>query len=438
MFTRCLVLFLLFIVICLSPAWNAAAQNSAPRIESVRYGQHPGYFRIVLDLSRPMVCTPDSGNASEIVLTCPPFRWNAGSNKPPTSSLLTRFGPRNGKNGTAQITGDSLNEIGIAKVFSVPARDGAPPRLVIDYRRGASPATPEMQDTPAPPTDFDNMVAGLAQDRPQTDQVPATGDSVLPARKPAPGSWPVGEGAEGDSVVAKPIRKQPFVIVLDPGHGGVDPGARSVNGGNEKDIVLAIAREVKKELESDPNYTVRMTRDSDVFIKLGDRVKIGRKYKANLFVSLHADSLPTKRGARGASFYTISQTASDAQTAKLADRENKADMLGGINIEHEDKMVENILLDLITRDTVNHSKFFANTLMETYRRKNMDMLNPAHRSAGFAVLKAADIPSVLIELGFLSNPDEADRLTDLDYRRRIAATIKASIDSYVNGSSGGF
>ncbi len=409
-----------------------------PRIEAVRFGSHPGYHRIVMDVTAPVSCTVSQFDSRGFTLGCTPFVWSAGNASPGEKVPLRFVRPQQGPHGQAQISVRTDAPMHVTKVFSVSARDGAPPRLVIDYERqdqaGEQTTTRYTDDPPPSRNDaFDTMLDTLAVDTPKT----ANGIQV-PDRKPTPPATGVQAISRNIMETVRPAPTDPFVVVIDPGHGGTDPGAEAVIGGHEKDIVLSIAHELRDLLAADPRYRVFLTRDNDRFIKLADRVKIARKHKANLFVSIHADSLPSKREARGASFYTISKQASDAQTAKLAEKENKADLLGGVNIEHEDKMVENILLDLITRDTINHSKFFATQLIDTYRYKNMNTLNPAHRSAGFAVLKAADIPSVLIEVGFLSNPDEAKRLSDLDERRRVADTLKHAIDAYTAKSVAGF
>ncbi|MES2728711.1 MAG: N-acetylmuramoyl-L-alanine amidase [Pseudomonadota bacterium] len=429
----------------------AALAEPSPRIESIRFGTHPGYYRIVAEVSSTISCTVSQFDSKGFTLSCTPFVWSAGQPAPNAGARITFIRPQQGPRGQAQIQVGTSGPMHVAKIFSVAGRDGKPPRLVIDYQPQDSAGENIATTYADTSTDaslngdgdggaFDTMLNTLASPQGEPEQPMATAGGIrLPGRKPAPpasGLQAIGQTLM-DSVRPAPV-KDPFIVVIDAGHGGTDPGATAVNGTLEKNIVLGITRELRDQLRADPRYRVFLTRDNDRFIKLADRVKIARQHKADLFISIHADSLPSKRNAEGASFYTISKQASDAQTAKLAEKENKADLLGGVNIEHEDRMVENILLDLITRDTVNHSKFFASQLMAAYRHKNLKTLTPAHRSAGFAVLKAADIPSVLIEVGFLSNPDEARRLSDLDERRRIADVLKSAIDLYVPNAQSGF
>jgi N-acetylmuramoyl-L-alanine amidase len=197
----------------------------------------------------------------------------------------------------------------------------------------------------------------------------------------------------------------------------------------EKNVTLAMARELKRQLEETRAYRVHLTRDSDIYLKLHERVDIARARKADLFISLHADSV-NRANIRGASVYTLSEKASDQQTALLADRENRADLIAGVDLSGEDKQVAGILVDLAMRDTMNQSSFFANTLVSDLRRSGVSILEKPHRHAGFAVLKAPDIPSVLIEMGFLSNRSEAGKLSDAAYRSRFAHALVGGIGAY--------
>lgn len=222
--------------------------------------------------------------------------------------------------------------------------------------------------------------------------------------------------------------KSKKIIVLDPGHGGVDPGAIGVSGVYEKNITLAMARELKAVLEKDSNYTVYLTRNRDVFIPLRDRVKIARRYDADLFLSIHADSAANKR-ATGLSVYTLSEKASDKEAAALAEKENKADIVAGLNFAEHSKEVSDVLLNLAQRETLNRSSEFA-TFMVQEMRKSTHTLDNTHRFAGFAVLKAPDVPSVLMELGYLSNRQEEKLLQQKSYRKKLAISASKAIDKY--------
>ena len=196
----------------------------------------------------------------------------------------------------------------------------------------------------------------------------------------------------------------------------------------EKDITLRTARTLKRRLERSGRYKVILTRDRDVFIRLRDRIAIARRHDADLFISLHADSI-RRAGIRGLSVYTLSEKASDKEAAELADKENKADLIAGVDLSAETPEVTDILIDLAQRETMNESVRFAAELVQELRRVTT-LLRRTHRFAGFAVLKAPDIPSVLIEMGFLSNRQDERALRREGYRARIADSVAQAIDRY--------
>ncbi len=218
------------------------------------------------------------------------------------------------------------------------------------------------------------------------------------------------------------------IIVLDPGHGGQDPGAIGYSGVYEKNITLAMAKELKEILESCGKYKVYLTRNKDIFIPLRERVQIARRYEADLFLSIHADSA-VNRKATGLSVYTLSETASDKEAAALAERENKADVIAGLNFAEHSKEVSDILINLAQRETMNRSSEFA-TFMVQEMRKSVKLVDNTHRFAGFAVLKGPDIPAVLLEMGYLSNRNEERLLKQKDYRRKLASSTRKAMDKY--------
>ncbi len=223
-------------------------------------------------------------------------------------------------------------------------------------------------------------------------------------------------------------RPRPHLVILDPGHGGVDPGAIGVSGVYEKDITLATAREVARQLEATKRYRVKLTRNDDEFVPLPDRVAHARAAGGDLFLSIHADAVPDKH-TRGASVFTLSEIASDREAAELAARENKADLIAGIDLSQHEPAVSNILLDLARRQTNNMSVRLARQLV-TELRHDVRLLNNSHRSAGFAVLKAPDIPSALVELGCISNKEEDRLLRQEAYRRKVATGLVRSVNDY--------
>jgi N-acetylmuramoyl-L-alanine amidase len=236
-----------------------------------------------------------------------------------------------------------------------------------------------------------------------------------------------GRGIPG--AVKESKRKTPKpVIMIDPGHGGIDPGAIGPSGTEEKDIVLVYARALKARLSQSGKYTVKLTREGDRIVPLRGRIALARKAGASIFISLHADSAQ-EHDARGSSVYTLSETASDQETEALAAHENKADILAGINLTNEREDVADILISLAQRETNNRSATLADMLVMAMSGK-VRLLPNTHRFAGFAVLKAPDVPSVLVEIGFLSHPQEEKLLKTKAHREQVVASLARGIDAY--------
>ncbi|MEX0838470.1 MAG: N-acetylmuramoyl-L-alanine amidase [Parvibaculum sp.] len=218
------------------------------------------------------------------------------------------------------------------------------------------------------------------------------------------------------------------VVVIDAGHGGVDPGTTGRSGVKEKNIVLAFARELATQLRATGRYDVHLTRETDIFIPLRQRVAIARSHKADLFMSIHADAI-AKADVRGLSVYTLSETASDSEAAALARQENRADLIGGLDLDGESPEVTGILIDLAQRETKNYSARFARSIVDYAGQKTTTLQRP-HRFAGFVVLKAPDVPSVLIELGFLTNASDEKQLVSSSWRTGVAGSFTRAIDRY--------
>ena len=232
---------------------------------------------------------------------------------------------------------------------------------------------------------------------------------------------------ELDTLTEKNIRN--YVIVIDPGHGGVDPGA-SKSGIIEKDITLKAARELRDYLKK-YGHEVYLTRNKDVFLKLRERVKIAREKNADVFLSLHADSV-FNRSIRGMSVYTLSSKASDRIARRLARQADKADKISGIDLTEVDDEVGKILLDMSHRHTKNASAELAESLVQGARKRGIRLLRRPHRQAGFAVLKAPDIPSILVEMGFLSNANDRDLLLKKSYRSEIIISLAEVLNDYIS------
>ncbi|HNQ91497.1 MAG TPA: N-acetylmuramoyl-L-alanine amidase [Alphaproteobacteria bacterium] len=413
---RSVFLSLLFLVLL------AAVQSAfALDIKSVRFGAHPDKQRAVIELTAPTQFRAFIlGGPNRIVIDMDDFAWKAGTipHAQGVSVSDVRFGSLGG--GKGRLVFETNSPVMIQSAFLLPKQGSQPDRLVVDFQATSATISSEAGSqvmgnmrASAPEQSFDIASASI-------------GGIPLPPRK---------------GQVSPPARSQTFIppaqkplVIIDAGHGGQDPGARGANGMYEKTIVLAVAHELRKQLEDSGKYRVKMTRESDVFIPLRGRVNFARKNKGDLFISLHADSIRDSN-VTGASVYTLSDKASDKETEKLAERENKSDLIAGIDLSHQEDDVANILIDLAARDTMNQSKFLANTVVQHFRTNSIKTLEGAHRSAGFAVLKAMDIPSILIEMGYLTNRGEVERLSSPQHRQKIAATIKKSIDAYFQKTS---
>ncbi|POB00662.1 N-acetylmuramoyl-L-alanine amidase [Chromobacterium sinusclupearum] len=222
---------------------------------------------------------------------------------------------------------------------------------------------------------------------------------------------------------------RPIVVMLDPGHGGEDPGAIGLQGNREKDVVLKIGHQLKQLIDAEPNMKAYMTRSDDVFIPLGVRVAKARKLNADLFVSIHADAAPN-RAARGSSVFALSEKGATSAFAKaLAQTQNDSDLIGGVKIGSKDKYLAHTLLDLTQTATINDSLKLGKTVLG-----QLGGLNKLHKNAveqaGFAVLKAPDIPSILVETAFISNPEEEQRLITAEFQQQMANAIFSGVKNY--------
>jgi N-acetylmuramoyl-L-alanine amidase len=242
-------------------------------------------------------------------------------------------------------------------------------------------------------------------------------------------------GALAQSLAKKSVAKptpppRPKLIFLDPGHGGRDPGALGIRGTKEKIVVMAIARQLQRELQAKGRYRVMLSRSSDTFVALRERVARAQAAKADLFLSLHADSHPDS-DVRGASVYTLSEAASDREAAALAARENRADAaVGGLRLADQSDDVARTLVAMSQRGTVNDSRRLAETIVRTFSSSGVRLLPRTHRQAGFAVLTSPDIPAALIELGYLSNAQDEKLLTVRQHQIALARALRASVDAH--------
>jgi N-acetylmuramoyl-L-alanine amidase len=304
--------------------------------------------------------------------------------------------------GGSRIVFDLTGPARIAKSYVLDAANGQPSRLVVELE--------EVNRT--------TFVQSLEEAEGRPELKPAIADAADTAAAVA-------------AVATKPAAATDLrpVIVIDPGHGGIDNGTQS-GGESEKSLVLAFGLALRDRIEQSGKYRVVMTRSDDTFIPLDDRVRIARNQSAALFVSIHADSLPRREGdAQGATIYTLSDRASDAEAERLAETENKADAIGGVNLTQEPTEVADILIDLAQRETRTFSNRFARLLAGEMKNTARMYKHPL-KSAGFRVLKAPDVPSVLVELGYVSNKSDLGHLVSENWRSKTVGSMAQAIDAF--------
>ncbi|MGQ9368977.1 N-acetylmuramoyl-L-alanine amidase [Azospirillum sp. ST 5-10] len=410
--------------------------ETPPSVIDARLGVHPDKTRFVLELSEPVPYTVGTlADPFRVVLDLPELHWPGGAETLPGKGLVERYRYGHFAAGTLRVVFDTSGPVRVASAFLIPPRDGHLTRLVLDLER-VDPATFARLQKEDAGKEVAAGAAGRSEDG-KSDKAAVVQEVV------SVGTVAIEPPVQAITVAAPlppPMPPRPAVkperapaarptIVIDPGHGGVDPGALGVGGVFEKDITLATGRALKKALEATGRYRVIMTRDKDVFVRLRERVAIGREAGADLFVSLHADSIGSN-AIRGLSVYTLSDKASDREAEMLAAKENRADAIGGLDLTAENDLVVSILIDLAQRDTMNQSKRFAKMALDHLGKEVKLLPSKPHRQAGFAVLTAPDVPSVLVEMGFLSSPQDANLLTSAKHQEAFARAMTRSIDGY--------
>ena len=368
---------------------SAAAQD-IPEIKAVRLGIHESATRVVIDVTAPIEFNARSkANPYQVIIDLPEVKAALPAGKGLAGKgVVSSYRYGSFAKNQYRLVLDLKQPIKIAEAKRLPpAEPGKPHRLMFDLMPVAAKA-------------FQEQSFGK-----------------LAVKKLA------------DPIVAPDVKKDSKrIVVIDAGHGGIDPGAIGRKGTYEKHITLLSARELRDQLLKTGKYEVVLTRDKDVFIPLRERVRLAREAKADLFISLHADSHPN-RAVRGASVYMLSEKASDDEAAKLAERENKADLIAGIDLNDAPADVSNILIDLAQQETRGKSNVYGNLLADEFEEMG-DALESPLRAAGFAVLKAPDVPSVLVEMGFLSHPKDEELLNKPHYRARVASAIVESINRF--------
>jgi N-acetylmuramoyl-L-alanine amidase len=372
----------------------ASAETDEPSVIAARVGGDKSQTRIVFDLSRKVDMRAFAlDDPYRLVIDLPQMRFQLPPQAGEAGRGLVkafRFGLM--KKGGSRIVLDLTAPVRLEKSFVLDPTEGQPARLVLDLS-----AIDRLAFLRA--VAFDN--------RPRTDV----------------GAKPASEGA-GATNDSRPV------IVLDPGHGGIDEGAHAATGEAEKNVTLDFALMLRDKLEQSGKYHVEMTRSDDTFIALTDRVQFARTHRAQLFISLHCDALARGEGdAQGATVYTLSDHASDAEAARLADAENRADIIAGVDLSSEPNEIADILIDLAQRETRTFTTHFARALVGDLKNA-IRMHKQPLRSAGFRVLKAPDVPSVLIELGFVSNRADFKELMSETWRTRAADSITHAVNAY--------
>ena len=376
-------------------AVSGGGAMASESVSSIRYGVTSQRTRIVLELSEKLdynLFTLDAPH--RVVLDLPAVTWPEQKPDDPSNGLIKNvryglFGP-----GKSRLVVDATGPVEVQKIFMLGPSAGFPYRLVIDL----------VETTQA------SFLARIAK------------------RKASTPNKGVANAVPQVPFTPKPkTKKAKRVIVIDAGHGGVDPGAHGRKA-QEKNIVLAFAKALASTLKRTGKYEVHLTRDRDIYIPLRKRVNIARQYDADLFVSIHADSI-SRSAVRGMSIYTLSETASDKEAAALARKENRSDIIAGIDFGDQPAEVANILIDLAQRETKNLSVKFAGIVVNEMKGKTR-LLDRPHRFAGFRVLKAPDVPSVLIELGFLTNKYDERELSSSKWRNKVAEALSQAINQY--------
>ncbi len=390
---------LLILLTAALAAVAGGAPAAALEVKAARIGVHPGLTRFVLEFDQRVsyrLFLLDS--PYRVVIDTPESTWAAGpAPRGQTKGVIASYRHGLFQSGVTRVVIDTSVPVRIKNHFRLLPTGKAGHRVVLDLEE-VDAATFADQQRRALSPDWEKYQASLAvPDKP----------APRPPRR------------------ADDTRK---VVVLDPGHGGPDPGGIGATGTYEKTIVLQVARAIKRRMEASGRYRVRLTRDRDVFLSLRDRYKVAHEEDADLFISLHADKI-ARRDVRGLSVYTLSNKASDAEAAALAKQENKADIIAGTDLSIYEPDVSSILIDLAQESTVRYSRDVAETMVREFA-KDVRVLRNTHRYAGFAVLKSPNVPSVLVELGYLSNRKDEKLLKQVEYHGKVAEGLLRALDAY--------
>lgn len=372
-------------------------------ISNVRIGQHPAMTRMVVELDEKVPYRVFTlANPYRVVVDMPEVAWkleDSASEKSGHGVISSyRFGLF--QPGNSRLVIDTDQPVKLVQHVLIPPKAGHPYRLVFDLQAVSA-------------AEFDASERQFAS----VGWVdPSSRAAAARPKPPAVKALPKGLGP------------QKRIVVLDPGHGGPDPGALSVSGIREKKITLQVAQAVKRILERTGRYHVYLTRNEDIFVPLRKRYQLAEEAGGELFISLHAD-INNDSNVRGASIYTLSEKSSDREAAALAAKENRSDAIAGIDLSNQSDAVASFLIELRQRQTMNESALFSESLIKEVSSDSR-LLRNSHRFAGFAVLKSPDVPSVLIELGYLSNRQDEKLLRSRRYHKTIGSAILRATDAF--------
>ncbi|MFC7050636.1 N-acetylmuramoyl-L-alanine amidase [Emcibacter nanhaiensis] len=389
--SKALLLFCLLISYVFGGSY---AFSAVPEVTAARIGEHKGRTRFVLEMSKKVDFSIFTlADPNRIVIDIAEVEWKIGPGGADGDGFIARYRYGLFKQGTSRIVLDLKSPVKVDKSFFLPPTKSKPYRFVIDLRKISQ-------------KEFAGTIRKPRQ--------------MTAATRPP---QPVVESTRSG--------RTKKLIVLDPGHGGHDPGNLGKNGSSaypEKTVALTAARTIKQELERTGRYEVILTRDRDIYVKHRARSHVAHAHQADLFISVHCDSIADSR-VRGATVYTLSEKASDREAAALAARENKSDIIAGMDLEAEPDEVQGILIELLQRETMNLSSSFATELVGQLRQSTLLRTRP-HRTANLLVLKGLDVPSVLLELGYLTNSNDARLLMQKETQQKIGRSIVSAVDRY--------